>query len=192
MTNTRYRNSYTDGCAHFCTATVFGFLPLLADDETRRAVVRAWVHCTRRYAVELMGYVVMPEHIHLVVLGPAEAAEKFLQYSLQRSSRHLREILEARVRRGDGKAAEMLAAIRANGRVWKERARSVALDEEESVVMKLEYIHNNPVKRGLAAEPGQWRWSSWQAYETGSSVLAAAEALAGMAAGIDAGGERHK
>lgn len=190
MTNQRYRNSYSDGCAHFCTATVFGYRPVLASDEARRAVVRAWVHCARRFHVDLLGFVVMPEHVHLVVRGAAAAAEKFLQYSLQRSSRNLREILEARVRHGDGEAAETLTAVKAAGRIWKERARSVALDVDEAVLAKLAYMHNNPVKRGLAAEPGQWRWSSWQAYDTGSSVIAAAEALAGVAAGIESGGGR--
>ncbi len=96
------------------------------------------------------------------------------------------------MRRGDGKAAEMLAAIRANGRVWKERARSVALDVDDAAVAKLAYINNNPVRRGLATESGQWRWSSWQAHQTGSSVMAAAEVLAGMAAGLDVGGRRYE
>ncbi len=37
---------------------------------------------------------------------------------------------------------------------------------------KLGYIHNNPVRRGLVSEPGEWPWSSWRFYyREDSSVL---------------------
>jgi hypothetical protein len=45
--------------------------------------------------------------------------------------------------------------------VWAERKR----------VENLDYIHNNPVKRGLVAEPEQWRWSSYRSYAFGEPGL---------------------
>ena len=38
--------------------------------------------------------------------------------------------------------------------IWSEKKR----------LEKLTYMHNNPVKRGLAKEPGDWPWSSWRFY----------------------------
>jgi REP element-mobilizing transposase RayT len=47
--------------------------------------------------------------------------------------------------------------------IWSEKKR----------LEKLNYMHNNPVKRGLVAQPGDWPWSSWRFYYLGDrSVLA--------------------
>lgn len=49
-------------------------------------------------------------------------------------------------------------------KVWKERFRCVALDKEEAVEVKLNYMHYNPVERGLVAAPEEWIWSSYSHY----------------------------
>lgn|GEM_PF-3315702 len=133
MTNQRFRNTFLDGSAHFVTASVASFLPILSDDEARRTILRSWLYGQSRFDVEILGFVVMPEHVHVLVQGSAQGARKFLQYSLQRSARHLREMYEARSRKGDGRASELLANLQATGKMWKERARCVAVSEQRDV-----------------------------------------------------------
>ncbi|MCC6483274.1 MAG: hypothetical protein IT209_00375 [Armatimonadetes bacterium] len=200
VSNQRYRNSYIDGCSHFVTASVAGFAPLLASDTGRQTVLRSWSHCRGRYGVLIEGFVIMPEHIHVLVRGKAKPVEQFIQYSLQRSARHLREVYVAAARGGDPAAAALVEHIHSLGRVWKERARCVALSRAEDVLGKLEYMHNNPVKRGLVVAPGQWAWSSWANYYGGEPVLEITPALgfdepvtlaaSQVAAGIEASGGR--
>lgn len=177
MTNQRYTNIYLDGCSHFCTASIAGFRPLLATDEARQLVVRVWNRCRIRYGVKILGYVIMPEHIHILLSGSANAVRKFMQYSLADISLGLRRQLELGASSGDRMAANHLAFILAgtNGdstaKVWKERFRAVALDREDAIIVKLEYMHNNPVKRELVDDPELWEWSSFGYYACGLGPL---------------------
>ncbi|HOP81441.1 MAG TPA: hypothetical protein PLZ21_12825, partial [Armatimonadota bacterium] len=81
MTNQRYRNTYIDGCSHFCTASITGFLPILVDDQIRGILVSSWQRYRKRFMVLIEGFVIMPEHVHLVLRGSGDNVRKFMQYS---------------------------------------------------------------------------------------------------------------
>ncbi len=49
-------------------------------------------------------------------------------------------------------------------RVWQRRFVPFNVYTEKKVLQKLDYMHNNPVKRRLATSPGDWPWSSWRFY----------------------------
>lgn len=48
------------------------------------------------------------------------------------------------------------------GHIWQRRFYDFVVFSERKRVVKLRYIHRNPVKRGLVLEPGQWAWSSFR------------------------------
>ncbi len=52
----------------------------------------------------------------------------------------------------------------AHGRVWQRRFYDLNVWSEKKRLEKLTYVHNNPVRRGLARAPGDWAWSSWRFY----------------------------
>lgn len=177
MTNNRYRNYYQDNCSHFCTASTVGFLAMLADDRIRRMILNVWDKQRARYCVLIEGFVIMPEHIHILVRGTAEGVRKFMQYSLAEISREVRLAVQLSAKSGDALAREWMETItaRANGvavgKVWKERFRCFPIDQEDAVIEKLQYMHMNPVKRKLIEEPGQWQWSSQSYYDGRECVL---------------------
>ena len=49
-------------------------------------------------------------------------------------------------------------------RVWHRGGYDMNIWSERKRNEKLTYMHNNPVKRGLANQPGDWPWSSWRFY----------------------------
>ena len=51
--------------------------------------------------------------------------------------------------------------------LWQTRYYDRNVRDYDEFVEKLRYIHRNPVKRGLAEQPGEWQWSSFQHYLTG-------------------------
>lgn len=177
MTNTRYRNSYVDEHCHFCTATVFGYKPVLLDDVARRLLITSWKEHKKRWNVTIYAFVMMPEHIHIVVKGSADGVRKFMQYSLAQASKDIRSMLERKAEQCDLQAIDHLHHMKecangtSSGKLWKERFRAVALDREDAILVKLEYIHNNPVKRGLAEKPEQWVWSSYSNYISGKGIM---------------------
>ena len=53
------------------------------------------------------------------------------------------------------------------GHLWQARFYDFVVYTENKRVEKLRYMHRNPVKRGLVAEPQQWDWSSYRHYADG-------------------------
>ena len=54
--------------------------------------------------------------------------------------------------------------------VWKEQVRALAIYSEKKLYAMVNYIHGNPVRRGLVTHPGEWSFSSWRFYECGERV----------------------
>ena len=118
-----------------------------------------------RYAIRIFGYVVMPEHIHLLLHPPdsLKLGPVIGELKSQSASRIISERLVTLPRD---------CTVVKNGRerqaFWQPRCYDHNCRTPETVVEKINYCHNNPVSRGLVSEPGQWRWSSynWYAGET--------------------------
>ena len=119
-----------------------------------------------RYKFKLVGYVVMPEHVHLLVSEPTSGNLSVVLKALKhRVSCDLR---------GNGPASRASAvplAIRNLGtglpRFWEPRFYDFNVYTEEKRRKKLQYMHANPVKRGLVDNPASWIWSSSLFYELG-------------------------
>lgn len=113
-----------------------------------------------RTGVELIAWVVMPEHVHLIVVPPSDGSADIAAYLSHLKRTHATRILE----RWKQLQTPILDRIRErNGRLkyWQPGGgfdRNVR-DHEELLTI-VDYIHSNPVKRGLVARKEQWRWSS--------------------------------
>jgi REP-associated tyrosine transposase len=103
-----------------------------------------------RYGFALTGYVVMPEHVHMLLSEPVKGTPSTLMQVLkQRVSR-----LSNRV----GPSGERLE------RFWEERFYDFNVWSQQKITEKLQYMHLNPVKRGLVLHPEEWVWSSFSFY----------------------------
>jgi putative transposase len=116
-----------------------------------------------RYGFVLAGYVVMPEHIHLLIGEPATGSPStVMQVLKQRVSRQLRKTkrrasgaqLTLRFRGGDTALAQF----------WQHRFYDFNVWSEKKKAEKLEYMPLNPVKRNLVKHPRDWPWSSYVSY----------------------------
>jgi putative transposase len=98
-----------------------------------------------RYLFVVAGYVVMPEHIHLLVSEPKRA---LLSKALQ--------------------ALKLSVSMRSRERpFWQAHYYDFNVCTHEKFVEKLRYIHRNPVRRRLAVRPEDWKGSSFRHYQTG-------------------------
>ena len=57
-----------------------------------------------------------------------------------------------------------MAAVVANERLWQRRYHDHVIRDADDFARHLDYLHFNPVKHGLAEDPGAWRWSSLAAW----------------------------
>ncbi len=146
------------GDLHFITFSCYQRRPFLAEPSSRRAVEETLERVRRWYGLYVIGYVVMPEHVRLLVSEPERSSlQVAVQMLKQLVARKLRATLWAR----DG------AKGGAHKRFWQVRYYDFNVRTAEKRIEKLRYIHRNPVKRELVEKPEDWEWSSFRHYATG-------------------------
>ena len=130
---------------HFVTFSCFHRLAYLETPAARDLFEDSLARTCYRYQFDVFGYVVMPEHVHLLV---SEPERELLAVALQ--------------------GLKLSVARRAKTRpFWLPRYYDFNVQTEAKRFEKLNYIHWNPMKRGLVDRPEDWRWSSYRYYQTG-------------------------
>ena len=178
MTSNRHHNLFIDNAVCFWTSSIVEKIPVFRSATARREMVRIWEGCRARCGVKILGYVIMLDHVHIAVWAESAAdVKRFLRQSLSIASSAIAGMTERAAARGDATAAEWLSAfqMRARGkarvRVWKERGRAFPLTRLDGLRQKLDYMHANPVKLGLAQTPEEWEFSSARWYCDGKGPL---------------------
>ena len=123
-----------------------------------------------------IGYVVMPEHVHILVLPQERGSDEVVPISTVLhdlkglSGKGCKEALRSVWREKRSLGTQPLDAWTVgpgSKRFWKPRGHDFNVLSEAKVLEKLDYIHRNPVRRELVDRPEQWRWSSYRFYELG-------------------------
>ena len=166
----KLKRYYGRGDLHFVTFSCYRRLPLLRTVRARNLFVHALGKIRERYSFLLVGYVVMPEHVHLLISEPAKVTPSVVLKALkQRVSRDLRKskrrVSDAQLR------LPFMSADAGLPRFWQPRFYDFNVYSRGKKREKLEYMHTNPVNRGLVRNPGAWVWSSFLFYEKGERGL---------------------
>jgi putative transposase len=151
---------------HFITSSCYQRRPFLNTPPRRTLLVKILEEVRRRYNFVVVGYVVMPEHIHLIISEPERGTPSTVMQALKQ--RFARQVLE------EWRASQQSVPPRlweeeelGEGHVWQRRFYDFVLWTKDKRGEKLRYMHRNPVKRGLVLEPEQWEWSSYRHYAFG-------------------------
>jgi len=151
---------YGQGNFHFITFSCIHRRPYLSAPEARGCFVRILDEVRTRYQFRLIGYVVMPEHVHLLISEPRKGnPSKAIQVLKQRASASLP------FRGGNCEDTE--------GHFWYRRFYDFNVYDGMKMSEKLNYMHLNPIKRDLVVHPRDWPWSSWSHYAGDGPVLIA-------------------
>jgi putative transposase len=120
-----------------------------------------------RYQFLLAGYVVMPEHIHLLISEPLVGTpSKVMQVLKQRVSRSLRRKVPRRPSPNQSRLWQE-SPDKAQPSFWQRRFYDFNVWSKKKHIEKLHYMHMNPVKRNLVTAPHLWMWSSYRFYQYG-------------------------
>jgi putative transposase len=154
------------GDLHFITFSCYERRVLLGTVRARDLFLKILEEVRRRFASSVVGYVVMPEHVHLLMSEPKKyTLAKLMQVLKQRVSHAMRR----RRRRGVSGQLSLAFPVSFAGlrRFWQRRYYDFNVYSSQKVREKLDYIHTNPVKRRLVMHPKDWPWSSWAFYARG-------------------------
>ena len=161
------RHVHEPGHLHELTFSCYRRLPLLTNDAWRERLARSLDEANREARVELVGFVFMPEHVHLLVhlADPSQALGRYLARIKQPFSAQIKEIL---VRNRSSLLRRLTVRERPGKtcfRFWQEGSGfDRNLFSPGAIEASLAYIHQNPVTRGLCRDVTAWRWSSARFY----------------------------
>jgi putative transposase len=153
---------------YFYTDSIYQFRNLLTDDNCKMIVIRSFQYLVTNELVKIFGYVIMPNHIHILwnilrANGKESPAGSFAKYTAHEFKRYL--MIENPGLLMDFKSEKPDR----NYQFWKRDPLAIQMSSENIFISKLDYIHNNPVREKwmLSEYPEQYRWSSAKFYLTG-------------------------
>jgi putative transposase len=157
------------GDLHFITFCCYQRRALLGSVRARNLAVRALGEVRAKYRFSLVGYVIMPEHVHLLISESAAIPPaRVIQVFKQRVSRRMRGKTRADRRQLSLRFPEEGSELR---RFWQRRYYDFNVYSRKKLWEKLHYMHANPVEERLVQHPREWPWSSWSFYATGKGIL---------------------
>jgi len=159
----RLNRCYGHGFLHFITFSCYRRLRFLGTGRRRDLFLRLLEQTRRDYGFVVVGYVVMPEHVHLLISEPQRGHPgTVVQVVKQRFARALLRDLRKNSIAGQQPLWRDAAG---EDHVWQARFYDFVVYTRNKKFEKLHYMRQNPVKRRLVLEPEQWLWSSYRDYE---------------------------
>jgi putative transposase len=157
------RRYYGTNELHFITCSCYHRQCWLASPRRRDLFLVVLGEVRQRYGFVVVGYVVMPDHIHLLISEPKKGDPSRVMQAIKQgfSRRVLKSVRKRRVA-----TQQELFAVGAE-HVWQRRFYDFNVWTKGKRIEKLRYMHRNPVARGLVQEPEQWPWSSYRSYAFG-------------------------
>jgi putative transposase len=146
---------------HFITCSCYRRLPFLGTAHSRDTFLKILEQTRQRYLFVVVGYVVMPEHIHVLLTEPEIGTPSTVMQVLKQRTAHAH--LPKRKRRS-ARQRNLFGDEVPRRVFWQARSYDFNVWTTKKRVEKLRYMHRNPVKRGLVESPEEWRWSSYRFY----------------------------
>jgi len=167
----RYRAN--EAFVYFGTVTVLDWLPVLIESRYIDPIITSLQYCRENKGLSLYGFVIMPNHIHLIAY-----ADNRLEGVIRDFKRFTASTINSLLRE-DGRLS-ILEWLRKNtsdrrrekGELgfWQPGFHPKALFSEDVFEQKLRYVHENPVRKGLVRRPEDWWYSSAGEYEGATDV----------------------
>lgn len=171
MARDRYK-IYDEEYPYLITSGIrYGF-PVFAIPAATQIVLESLTYLQEKKDVRLIAYVIMENHVHLIVQGVSLAMKLggFKSYCA-------RGIIDFLFENGHTNVLKRLKRVKKPQKTdrryqfWEEGFHPKQIAGDDMMIQKIEYIHNNPVKRGYVDEPEHWRYSSARDYAGGEGLI---------------------
>jgi len=170
MGRSRYR-IFANNQPYFLTCTVVRWLPVFVHPKFTQIILDSLDFMQTENRLILCAYVIMENHLHLIA-GSSDLGKEIGDFK----SFTARRIIDCLESTGPSPLLrELSSAKRAHKKdrqyqLWQEGSHPKHVQGNEMMRQKIDYIHNNPVRRGYVDNPVDWRYSSARNY-TGKQGL---------------------
>ncbi len=167
MGRSRYKIFQEDdtNIPHFLTCTVLNWIPIFASPAVTQVVLDSLTFLQENGRMNLFAYVILENHLHMVA-----ASDDLVKEVGDFKSHTARQIIDLFKERNARKILEQLHFFRKQHKhdrpyqLWQEGSHPEQIQGVDMMLQKIEYIHNNPVKRGYVDQQEHWRYSSARNY----------------------------
>lgn len=155
-------------CTYFVTTTIVQWQNVFLDQDICRVLIDNLKYAVLNNGLEINGYVIMPNHFHAILFAASDGNLSDIMRDMKRiTSRQITSNLEARSRNDLLSIFSRAAQRDRRGnryQVWQEGFHSIVVESSWFFLQKLNYIHQNPVRKGLVTHPEDWPYSSARNY----------------------------
>lgn len=154
---------------HYVTAVTFNRVRIFGSEIACQLFVETLAELRVLHPFKIVGYVIMPDHVHLIINPVRPEISVILRKLKGKSARKILDWLIA-----DG-YSESLDKLRLSVKdrdfaVWQKDSSSIDLFSPKFLQQKLDYIHMNPVRAKLCESPQEWTGSSYRAYFPNAAI----------------------
>jgi putative transposase len=177
---TRLHRYDVPGHTHFLTFSCYRRLGFFWHDSIKQIAVDGLKHLQVRFRICVVGYVIMPEHVHLLLyphprgeLRPSPVStllHAYKRFVAVAGKKRLQALASEQVGLWSAPLSRWLAARQP---FWQTRGYDFNVDRGETLLEKLNYCHKNPLTRRLVGRAEDWPWSSYRYYEWGDDAVLA-------------------
>jgi putative transposase len=151
----RHSKLSSAGSNHFVTTVTRIRGNWFVEPKTCTSLLTLFEWCRNRYRLDCIGYVLMPDHFHLVLHQPEQD----------------RSISQCQMQFKKMSSGQLRIPQFHEVRLWQNGYDDVLIPGADAVITKLKYVHSNPVRRGLVENAIDYLWSSSRFYEGRESGL---------------------
>jgi putative transposase len=163
------------GDAHYLTFSCYRHQPFLTEDCIRERLISALREACAKHVYGLWAYVIMPDHVHLMV--KPQRTDYNVSTFLHSVKRSVALFAIKHAKDDDdgiqiGRMTYVSPSGETNLRLWQPGGgydRNIFSRQE--LWEKIDYMHANPVRRGLSENAADWKWSSAAQYYNASEGL---------------------
>lgn len=152
----------------FITSTIVEWIPVFTSEKYFKIIIDSMKHCRNEKNLKIYSYMILDNHFHMIVSGENltetigslkgfTASEIIKQLRVDKKDWLLNQL----------KYYKLKHKVKSSYQIWQESFHPQEIVSDEMFQQKLDYIHFNPVKRGLVMKPEDWRYSSASYYILG-------------------------
>ena len=157
---------------HFITCTILHWIPIFTRVETAQIVLDSFKHLQKSDNLKIYAYVILENHLHIIASSDdlSKSMQKFKSFTAK-------EILHYLQQQNAKTILDQLAfykkahKIETSYQLWQEGIHPKRIQDEAMMIERINYIHQNPLKRGYVDEAKHWRYSSARDYEDIEGLL---------------------
>jgi len=162
---------------HFLTFTIEGWIDIFTRKQYRDLILDSFNYCRRNKQLRIGAYVIMSNHIHVIWQAGKDNLSDIIRDFKTFTSKAITSAIknEAESRRDWFLHMFRYYAGNTNAndtfKVWTNNNHPEEIYSQEFMLTKLFYIHNNPVRAGLVAEPAHYLYSSAKDYAGSKGLI---------------------